>query len=91
MVVLWSTQLWTDQKQLFWVNIFIYSNTKMVKTAHVCTVKKFFVSFNVTEVEFSHPSIGPDVFCGIGLTVAVFGIASGVFWGVKGRYATPVL
>ncbi|XP_019747668.1 H-2 class II histocompatibility antigen, A-U alpha chain-like [Hippocampus comes] len=43
------------------------------------------------EVEFSHPSIGPDVFCGVGLTVAVFGIASGVFWGVKGCYATPIL
>uniref|UniRef100_A0A3Q2XIB7 Class II histocompatibility antigen, B-L beta chain-like n=1 Tax=Hippocampus comes TaxID=109280 RepID=A0A3Q2XIB7_HIPCM len=43
------------------------------------------------EVEFSHPGVGADVFCGVGLTVALFGVASGVFWGVRGRYATPVL
>ncbi|XP_051921810.1 H-2 class II histocompatibility antigen, A-U alpha chain-like isoform X1 [Hippocampus zosterae] len=43
------------------------------------------------EVEFSHPGVGADVFCGAGLTVALFGVASGVFWGIRGSYATPVL
>ncbi|XP_061531274.1 SLA class II histocompatibility antigen, DQ haplotype D alpha chain-like isoform X2 [Phycodurus eques] len=43
------------------------------------------------EVEFSHPGVGPDVFCGVGLSVALLGVASGVFLGVKGRYATSLL
>nr|XP_061789619.1 H-2 class II histocompatibility antigen, A-U alpha chain-like [Nerophis lumbriciformis] len=42
------------------------------------------------EVQLTYPNIGPDVLCGIGLTVAVFGIAAGVFWGLKGHYARTV-
>ncbi|XP_077382208.1 H-2 class II histocompatibility antigen, A-U alpha chain-like isoform X2 [Festucalex cinctus] len=43
------------------------------------------------KVEFNHPGVGPDIFCGVGLTLGLVGVAAGVFWGVRGRYATPVL
>ncbi|XP_061631771.1 H-2 class II histocompatibility antigen, A-Q alpha chain-like [Phyllopteryx taeniolatus] len=43
------------------------------------------------EVKFSHPGVGPDVFCGVGLSAALLGVASGVLLGVKGRYATSLL
>ncbi|XP_077386367.1 H-2 class II histocompatibility antigen, A-U alpha chain-like [Festucalex cinctus] len=43
------------------------------------------------KVEFNHPGNGPDVFCGVGLALGFAGVASGVFWGVRRHYSTPVL
>ncbi|XP_022621906.1 H-2 class II histocompatibility antigen, A-U alpha chain-like [Seriola dumerili] len=35
--------------------------------------------------EFSHQSLGPDVFCGVGLTLGFVGVAAGTFLIVKGH------
>ncbi|XP_034409868.1 H-2 class II histocompatibility antigen, A-U alpha chain-like [Cyclopterus lumpus] len=34
--------------------------------------------------DFSHPSLGPGVYCGVGLTVGLLGVAVGTFLMVKG-------
>ncbi|GAA6220694.1 H-2 class II histocompatibility antigen, A-U alpha chain-like [Lates japonicus] len=38
------------------------------------------------EPEFSHQSVGPDVFCGVGLSVGLLGVAVGTFLIVKGHH-----
>lgn len=39
-----------------------------------------------TEPEFSHQSVGLDVFCGVGLSVGLLGVAVGTFLIVKGHH-----
>ncbi|XP_054639077.1 H-2 class II histocompatibility antigen, A-Q alpha chain-like [Dunckerocampus dactyliophorus] len=43
------------------------------------------------EIDFRHPGVLPDVLCGVGLTVALFGVAAGAFLGITGRYPAPVV
>ncbi|XP_070768380.1 H-2 class II histocompatibility antigen, A-U alpha chain-like [Enoplosus armatus] len=40
----------------------------------------------IWEPDFSHPSLGPDIFCGVGLTLALLGVAVGVFLIAKGHH-----
>ncbi|XP_070768252.1 H-2 class II histocompatibility antigen, A-U alpha chain-like [Enoplosus armatus] len=40
----------------------------------------------IWEPDFSHASLGPDVFCGVGLTLAFLGVAAGTFLMVKGHH-----
>ncbi|XP_034553398.1 HLA class II histocompatibility antigen, DP alpha 1 chain-like [Notolabrus celidotus] len=37
------------------------------------------------EVEISHPSVGADVFCGVGMILGLLGVAAGTFLMVKGH------
>ncbi|XP_045900389.1 H-2 class II histocompatibility antigen, A-U alpha chain-like [Micropterus dolomieu] len=37
------------------------------------------------EPDFRHPSLGPDIFCGVGLTLGLLGVAAGTFLMVKGH------
>ncbi|KAM4564651.1 HLA class II histocompatibility antigen, DR alpha chain-like isoform 1-T1 [Fundulus diaphanus] len=37
------------------------------------------------EVHMSQPSVGPDVFCGLGLTIGLLGVAVGTFFLIKGN------
>ncbi|XP_026173646.1 RLA class II histocompatibility antigen, DP alpha-1 chain-like isoform X2 [Mastacembelus armatus] len=37
------------------------------------------------EPDFSHQSLGPDIFCGVGLTLGLLGFTIGVFFIVKGQ------
>ncbi|XP_070710815.1 mamu class II histocompatibility antigen, DR alpha chain-like [Pempheris klunzingeri] len=39
----------------------------------------------IWDVEKTEPSIGPSVFCGLGLTVGLLGVAAGTFFLVKGN------
>ncbi|XP_056300565.1 H-2 class II histocompatibility antigen, A-U alpha chain-like [Pseudoliparis swirei] len=51
-----------------------------------CTVEHSALDRPITkswEPEFSHPSLGPDVFCGVGLTLGLVGVAAGTFLMVK--------
>ncbi|XP_029927666.1 H-2 class II histocompatibility antigen, A-U alpha chain-like isoform X1 [Myripristis murdjan] len=38
------------------------------------------------EPELNSPSLGPDIFCGVGLTVGMLGVAAGTFLIVKGHH-----
>ncbi|XP_041671182.1 H-2 class II histocompatibility antigen, A-U alpha chain-like [Cheilinus undulatus] len=40
-----------------------------------------------TDLDVSHPHLGPDVVCGAGLMLGLLGIAGGTFFVVKGRHA----
>ncbi|KAM6979705.1 HLA class II histocompatibility antigen, DP alpha 1 chain-like [Aplochiton taeniatus] len=37
------------------------------------------------DVEVSPPSVGPAVFCGVGLTLGLLGVATGTFFLIKGN------
>lgn len=37
------------------------------------------------DVQVSQPSVGPAVFCGVGLTVGLLGVAAGTFFLIKGN------
>nr|AAU01919.1 MHC class IIA antigen [Gasterosteus aculeatus] len=43
------------------------------------------VSFLSPDVQVSQPSVGPAVFCGVGLTVGLLGVAAGTFFLIKGN------
>ncbi|XP_015253595.1 PREDICTED: mamu class II histocompatibility antigen, DR alpha chain-like [Cyprinodon variegatus] len=52
-----------------------------------CTVQHLALEEPLTriwEVEKTEPGIGPSVFCGVGLTLAVLGVAVGTFYLIKG-------
>ncbi|XP_067457625.1 H-2 class II histocompatibility antigen, A-U alpha chain-like [Thunnus thynnus] len=54
-----------------------------------CTVEHSALERPITRIwepEVSHPSLGPDVFCGVGLTLGFFGVATGVFFITKGYH-----
>ncbi|XP_030015205.1 RLA class II histocompatibility antigen, DP alpha-1 chain-like [Sphaeramia orbicularis] len=40
----------------------------------------------IWEVDLGHPSIGLDIYCGVGLTVALLGVATGTFLITKRRF-----
>nr|XP_019948822.1 PREDICTED: H-2 class II histocompatibility antigen, A-U alpha chain-like [Paralichthys olivaceus] len=40
----------------------------------------------IWEVDFTHQSHGPDVFCGVGLSLGLLGVAAGTFLFVKGHH-----
>ncbi|XP_071385357.1 H-2 class II histocompatibility antigen, A-U alpha chain-like [Centroberyx affinis] len=40
----------------------------------------------IWEPDLSSPSLGPDVFCGVGLTLGMLGVAVGTFFMVKGHH-----
>nr|AAO19849.1 MHC class II alpha subunit [Sander vitreus]AAO19850.1 MHC class II alpha subunit [Sander vitreus]AAO19851.1 MHC class II alpha subunit [Sander vitreus] len=53
-----------------------------------CTVKHLALDRPLTriwDVEKTQPSIGPAVFCGLGLTVGLLGVAAGTFFLIKGN------
>nr|QCB66123.1 MHC class II alpha [Oplegnathus punctatus] len=53
-----------------------------------CTVKHLALKQPLTriwDVEVKQPSIGPAVFCGLGLTVGLLGVAAGTFFLIKGN------
>uniref|UniRef100_A0A6Q2XL88 Ig-like domain-containing protein n=2 Tax=Esox lucius TaxID=8010 RepID=A0A6Q2XL88_ESOLU len=39
----------------------------------------------IWEPEGTHPSVGPTVFCGVGLTLGLLGVATGTFFLIKGN------
>ncbi|KAL2092128.1 hypothetical protein ACEWY4_011926 [Coilia grayii] len=55
---------------------------------YTCTVEHSALDWPLTrefEVEVSEPSLGPSVFCGVGLTLGLLGVATGTFFLVKGN------
>ncbi|KAL2092147.1 hypothetical protein ACEWY4_011945 [Coilia grayii] len=55
---------------------------------YTCTVEHSALGGGMTrefEVEVSEPSLGPSVFCGVGLTLGLLGVATGTFFLVKGN------
>ncbi|KAL2092144.1 hypothetical protein ACEWY4_011942 [Coilia grayii] len=55
---------------------------------YTCTVEHSALDEPLTrewDVEVSEPSIGPSVFCGVGLTLGLLGVATGTFFLVKGK------
>lgn len=54
-----------------------------------CTVEHLALDSPETRTwdhEFSHPSLGPDIYCGVCLTLGLFGVAAGTFLMVKGLH-----
>ncbi|XP_070821936.1 H-2 class II histocompatibility antigen, A-U alpha chain-like [Chaetodon trifascialis] len=45
----------------------------------------------IWEPELSQPSLGLDIFCGVGLTLGLLGVAAGTFLMVKGHHRQPIL
>ncbi|XP_076126138.1 H-2 class II histocompatibility antigen, A-Q alpha chain-like [Alosa pseudoharengus] len=55
---------------------------------YTCTVEHEALDEPLTrywDVEVSEPSLGPSVFCGVGLTLGLLGVATGTFFLVKGN------
>ncbi|XP_062383708.1 rano class II histocompatibility antigen, B alpha chain-like isoform X2 [Sardina pilchardus] len=55
---------------------------------YFCTVEHSALDEPLTrewDVEVSEPSLGPSVFCGVGLAVGLLGVATGTFLLVKGK------
>ncbi|XP_018530295.1 RLA class II histocompatibility antigen, DP alpha-1 chain [Lates calcarifer] len=55
---------------------------------YTCTVRHPALNQPLTriwDVEVQQPSIGPAVFCGVGLTVGLLGVAAGTFFLIKGN------
>ncbi|XP_031426011.1 H-2 class II histocompatibility antigen, A-K alpha chain-like [Clupea harengus] len=55
---------------------------------YTCTVEHSALEGPMTrefDVEVSEPSLGPSVFCGVGLTLGLLGVATGTFFLVKGN------
>ncbi|XP_052382821.1 H-2 class II histocompatibility antigen, A-U alpha chain [Oncorhynchus keta] len=53
-----------------------------------CTVEHKALTEPLTriwEAELSQPSVGPAVFCGVGLTLGLLGVATGTFFLIKGN------
>jgi len=44
-----------------------------------------YASSCISEVDVALPSVGPDVFCGVGLTLGLLGVAVGTFFLIKGN------
>ncbi|XP_053183913.1 H-2 class II histocompatibility antigen, A-U alpha chain-like [Scomber japonicus] len=54
-----------------------------------CTVEHSALESPTTRIwepDFSHQSLGLNIYCGVGLTVGLFGIAAGVFLIAKAKY-----
>ncbi|XP_038567428.1 RLA class II histocompatibility antigen, DP alpha-1 chain-like [Micropterus salmoides] len=54
-----------------------------------CTVEHSALEWPKTriwELDLNQPSLGPDIFCGVGLTLGLMGIAVGVFLIAKGHH-----
>lgn len=59
-----------------------------------CTVEHVALMSPTTRIwgpELSHPSLGLDIFCGVGLTLGLLGVAAGTFLMVKGHHRQPIL
>ncbi|PWS23219.1 hypothetical protein DKP78_14285 [Enterococcus faecium] len=55
---------------------------------YTCTVEHSALPLPITreyDVEVPEPSLGPSVFCGVGLTLGLLGVATGTFFLVKGN------
>ncbi|XP_076153123.1 H-2 class II histocompatibility antigen, A-U alpha chain-like [Alosa pseudoharengus] len=55
---------------------------------YTCTVEHSALDEPLTrewDVEVSEPSLGPSVFCGVGLTLGLLGVATGTFYLIKGN------
>ncbi|XP_048098652.1 H-2 class II histocompatibility antigen, A-K alpha chain-like [Alosa alosa] len=55
---------------------------------YTCTVEHETLDEPLTrywDVEVSEPSLGPSVFCGVGLTLGLLGVATGTFFLIKGN------
>nr|AYN72147.1 MHC class II antigen alpha chain [Oreochromis niloticus] len=56
-----------------------------------CTVQHLALTQSLTKIydvqasSQSDPGVGPSVFCGVGLTVGLFGVAAGTFFLIKGN------
>ncbi|XP_069031588.1 H-2 class II histocompatibility antigen, A-U alpha chain-like [Embiotoca jacksoni] len=53
-----------------------------------CTVQHLALEEPLTriyDVELTQPGVGPSVFCGLGLTVGLLGVAAGTFFLIKGN------
>ncbi|CAJ1062219.1 H-2 class II histocompatibility antigen%2C A-U alpha chain-like [Xyrichtys novacula] len=54
---------------------------------YTCTVEHIALASpqtSIWEVDVSHPSVGADVFCGVGVILGLFGVAGGTFLMAKG-------
>ncbi|XP_074509793.1 H-2 class II histocompatibility antigen, A-Q alpha chain-like [Sebastes fasciatus] len=63
--------------------------TPMEGDIYSCTVEHMALDrpkTRIWEAEFSHRSLGPDVYCGVGLTLGLLGVAVGTFLMVKGHH-----
>ncbi|XP_006809846.1 H-2 class II histocompatibility antigen, A-U alpha chain-like [Neolamprologus brichardi] len=52
---------------------------------HVTLTKPVTKIYDVQASGQSDPGVGPSVFCGVGLTVGLFGVAAGTFFLIKGN------
>ncbi|XP_039679057.1 RLA class II histocompatibility antigen, DP alpha-1 chain-like [Perca fluviatilis] len=53
-----------------------------------CTVNHLALDQPLTRIwdmEKTHPGVGPTIFCGLGLTVCLLGVAAGIFFLIKGN------
>src|SRR4029434_2415358 len=51
----------------------------------VCVCVRCCASCASSDVEVPESSLGPSVFCGVGLTLGLLGVATGTFFFVKGK------
>ncbi|TMS01229.1 Mamu class II histocompatibility antigen, DR alpha chain [Larimichthys crocea] len=62
--------------------------TPQLGDVYSCTVKHLSLQQPLTriwDVEVKQPGVGPAVFCGLGLTVGLLGVAAGTFFLIKGN------
>uniref|UniRef100_A0A7N8XBX8 RLA class II histocompatibility antigen, DP alpha-1 chain-like n=1 Tax=Mastacembelus armatus TaxID=205130 RepID=A0A7N8XBX8_9TELE len=62
--------------------------TPQLGDVYSCTVNHPALDQSLTriwDVEVQQPSVGPAVFCGLGLTVGLLGVAAGTFFLIKGN------
>ncbi|KAG7999424.1 Mamu class II histocompatibility antigen [Nibea albiflora] len=62
--------------------------TPQLGDVYSCTVKHLALQKPLTriwDVEVKQPGVGPAVFCGLGLTVGLLGVAAGTFFLIKGN------
>nr|CAM34665.1 MHC class II antigen alpha chain precursor [Clupea harengus] len=83
-----SSQLRLNVNDLSFNQFFTLNFTPQEGDMYTCTVEHQALEGPMTrefDVEVSEPSLGPSVFCGVGLTLGLLGVATGTFFLVKGN------
>ncbi len=84
--VLWSTKPFNNLKPEYGVGLYcIYHSHLIPFKKKTWWISQIFVSV-CADVEITEPSIGPSVFCGVGLALGLLGLATGVFFIAKGNW-----
>ncbi|XP_012674490.2 H-2 class II histocompatibility antigen, A-D alpha chain [Clupea harengus] len=84
-----SSQLRMNVKDGSYNQFFTLNFTPQKGDIYTCTVEHQALERPMTkafDVEVSEPSLGPSVFCGVGLTLGLLGVAAGIFFFIKGNH-----